>query len=295
MLAATGILAFLARDAETRIFTYANPELRKATRNDEILRFAETFQQHNGRYPDELVFDSRLTTYANLARLHDMGITFITLRRRSSRLVGDLLSRPQSDWKRVTLNNVGRRYRNPKVLEQKVRLKNVPHALRQLAITGLGHEQPTLLVTNNDSEKLADLIDRYARRMVIENAIAEAIDFFHMDALSAVVPMKIKLDLQLTVMAGSLYRILSWRVGNGHESSKARTLFKKLVKASARVAISETEIVVTFARSANNPYLVAAGHYQAGRQIPWLGDAELAFFDRLFHHSMMPVRFASEK
>ena len=59
------------------------------------------------------------------------------------------------------------------------------------------------------------LIDRYARRMVIENAIADAIDFFHMDALSAAVPMKVGLDLQLTLIAGGLYRLLAIRLGTG--------------------------------------------------------------------------------
>ena len=31
------------------------------------------------------------------------------------------------------------------------------------------------------------LIDRYAQRMLIENGIADGIDFFHMDALSSAV------------------------------------------------------------------------------------------------------------
>ena len=55
----------------------------------------------------------------------------------------------------------------------------------------------------------ARLIDRYA--LVIENTTADVIDF--MDALSAIVPMKIDLDLQITLMASAL--IL--RVGEGLE------------------------------------------------------------------------------
>ena len=41
-------------------------------------------------FDSHLVFDSRLTTYAHLARLDALGITFITLRRRSSRLLDEI-------------------------------------------------------------------------------------------------------------------------------------------------------------------------------------------------------------
>ena len=270
-----GILAFLARDAEARMFTYANADLRKADQNDEVLRFVENCRQRNGQQPDELVFDSRLTTHANLARLDAMGIRFLTLRRRNARLIDDLMDRPPADWRRITLNNVGRKYRNPKVVEQEIRLRYYPGPLRQLAIRDLGHDKPTLLITNNRTETASRLIDRYARRMVIENAIAEAIDFFHMDALSAVVPMKINLDLQLTLMASSLYRMLARRVGNGLENAKAQTLFGKLVNASAAIRITDREIVVTFGRRAHNPMLVAAGFDQIRQPIPWLENRTL--------------------
>ena len=116
-------------------------------------------------------------------------------------MVAELLSAPAADWRKVTLSNVGRIYRTPRILERQVRLKDYPGDIRQIAVTDLGHEKPTLLLTNQMHAPAARLIDRYARRMVIENTIADAIDFFHMDALSAAVPMKIDLDVQLTLMA----------------------------------------------------------------------------------------------
>ena len=79
-----GMLAFLAQDADTHVFCYANADLRKDQQNDEILRFVEFWKQRTGRLPEELIFDSRLTTYANLSRLNRQGIDFITLRRRSA-------------------------------------------------------------------------------------------------------------------------------------------------------------------------------------------------------------------
>ena len=57
-----------------------------------------------------------------------------------------------------------------------------------------GHDKPTLLLTNQLRRSATKLIDRYAQRMLIENGIADGIDFFHMDALSSAVAMKVNCD-----------------------------------------------------------------------------------------------------
>ena len=106
--------------------------------------------------------------------------------------------------------------------------------------------------------------------MLIENAVADAIDFFHVDALYAAVPMKIDLDIQLTLVASGHYRILARRTGNGFENTRARTLFRKLVRASAAIRITEHEIIVSFGRRAHNPYLLAAKYTEMATSIPWL-------------------------
>jgi hypothetical protein len=81
-----GILAFLAQDASNRVFCYANAQLRKKDQNDEILRFVDFWKERTGKNPEELIFDSKLTTYANLDRLRALEIDFITLRPRSVKL-----------------------------------------------------------------------------------------------------------------------------------------------------------------------------------------------------------------
>ena len=270
-----GVLAFVVRDADARFFAYANATVRKADQNDEILRFAEAWRARTGALPRELVFDSRLTTYANLDRLNALGIAFITLRRRSPKLLAELLAAPAEDWRRITLANVGRIYRKPRILDRSVTLKPYDGELRQIAITDLGHERPTLLITNQTDVPARELVDRYARRMVIENTIADAIDFFHMDALSAAVPLKVHLDLQITLMASALYRILARRLGNGMENAQARTLFRKVVNTSATIDVKPEEIVVSLGRRANNPLLIAAGFAEQRQPIPWLGNRRL--------------------
>lgn len=98
-----GMLAFLAQDADTRVFCYANGELRKGEQNDEILRFVDYWKHRTGRLPEELIFDSKLTTYANLSKVNRMGIQFITLRRRSPQLLDTIAKTPASAWRRIEL------------------------------------------------------------------------------------------------------------------------------------------------------------------------------------------------
>ena len=135
----------------------------------------------------------------------------------------------------------------------------------------MGHEEPTILLTNQLTRTAAKLIERYAQRMIIENSIADGIDFFHMDALSSAVAMKVNCDLQLTLMASSLYRLLAGRIGRGYEHAKSRHLFRDFVDATAKVTISESEIVVRYQKRAHNPLLVAAGFDRTETIIPWLG------------------------
>jgi len=270
-----GILAFLAQDAETRVFCYANAELRKDQRDDEILRFVAFWKQRTGSLPKELIFDSKLTTYAKLSELNRMGIPFITLRRRSQKLLAELGRTPPSAWRRVELEGVSRIYRTPRVLDRPIAPKGYEGPIRQLTITDLGHEQPTLLLTNQLTRSARQLIDRYARRMLIENQIADGIDFFHMDALSSAVALKVNCDLQLTLMASSLYRLLAVRIGQGYEIAESRHLFRDLINASATITIEEKAIVVRFQRRAHNPLLIAAGFDRTNVVIPWLGRKRL--------------------
>ncbi len=270
-----GILAFLAQDAETRVFCYANAELRKDQRDDEILRFVAFWKQRTGSLPKELIFDSKLTTYAKLSELNRMGIPFITLRRRSQKLLAEIGRTPPSAWRRVELESVSRIYRTPRVLDRQIALKGYEGPIRQLTITDLGHEQPTLLLTNQLTRSARQLIDRYARRMLIENQIAAGIDFFHMDALSSAVALKVNCDLQLTLMASSLYRLLAARIGHGYEIAESRRLFRDLINASATITVEEKAIVVRFQRRAHNRLLIAAGFDRTNVVIPWLGRKRL--------------------
>lgn len=270
-----GILVFLARDAEQRVFRYGNAGVPKAEQSDEILRFIEFWERHTGTRPAELIFDSQLTTHENLSQLNQQGIGFITLRRRSRKMLAEIYRRPASAWQRITLDSLTRTFRTPRVLDEHVALKGYEGLLRQLTVIDLGHEEPTVLLTNHLKLAPATLVTRYAQRMLIENHISESIQFFHMDALSSMVGLKVDFDLQLTLMAGSLYRLMARRIGREYERAQPKTIFRKLLDVSAKVEVEAERVVVTIDKRAHNPYLVASGLADKPVPMPWFGNKQL--------------------
>jgi hypothetical protein len=272
----SGILTFLARDATQRVLCYARAGISKADQPGEILRFVTFWQQQTGAPPAELVFDSRLTTYAHLHQLEQRQILFITLRRRSRKMLGAIFSRPAAAWQRITLPSLSRLYRTPKVLDERVRLKGYPGEVRQVTVIDLGHEDPTILLTNNFKIGCPALITRYAQRMLIENGIAEAIQFFHVDALSSLVGLRVDLDLQITLMASSLYRLLAAKVGGTYRQAEAKTLFHNLLDLTGSVVVEDERVVVTLDKRAHNPLLVASRLADEPTPMPWF-DRKLLF------------------
>jgi len=270
-----GILVFLARDAEQRVLRYANAGVSKSEQADEILQFVRFWKKHTGKVPAELVFDSKLTTYEKLSALNREGISFITLRRRSEKMLREIYRQPESAWQRISLPALTRIYRTPIVLEERVTLSGYEGELRQLTVRDLGHEEPTILLTNHRKLGPVELVTRYAQRMLIENEISEAVQFFHIDALSSMVGMKVDFDMQLTLAASSLYRMMALRMGREYSHCQAKTVFRNLLDLSGKVEVTATSVVVTLDKRAHNPYLVASGLADQSTTMSWFGDKRL--------------------
>jgi hypothetical protein len=260
-----GMLVFLAQDEHSQTFCYANADLRKGEESEEIFRFIRFWEKAHGQIPRHLVFDSKLTTQANLARLDRMKIDFITLRRRSPALLCEVYGLPRSAWRTIELDVPSRQYQRPRVYEQPVTLCG--RRFRQLFVLDLGHDKPTILLTNQ-SASAPKLITRYARRMLIENSLSDAVRFFHMDALSSAVGLKVDFDMALLVIASGLYRLLA-RQMRGYAEAQARQIFRDLLDLPAQVEITEQEVRVEFHRRAHLPIVLASGLCDKPVTVPW--------------------------
>lgn len=260
------ILTFLAQDADDHAFCYSNANLRRGEEAEELFRFVEFWKKTRGELPRHLVFDSTLTTHANLARLEKLGITFITLRRRTVNVLKEIALLPRSAWRTVHLDVPTRRFQTPRVYEQTVTLEGC--RFRQLYVHDLGHDEPTVLLTNDPSSSAVALITRYAQRMLIENALSDAVRFFHIDALSSAVGMKVDFDMALLVIASGLYRLLARRM-RGYADAQARVVFRDLIDMPANVEITPKEVQVRFHRRAHLPIVLASGLLNTAVSVPW--------------------------
>src|SRR5262249_21774620 len=175
-------------------------------------------------------------------------IAFITLRRRSPALLKAIAALPRSAWRTVHLDVPTRKYKTPRVYEQPVYLAG--RKFRQLFILDLGHEDPTILLANQPQTTQPKLITRYAQRMLIENLLSDAVRFFHLDALSSTVGLKVDFDMALLVMASGLYRLLARRM-RGYRDAQARQIFRDLIDMPADIDITEAEVLVRFHRRAH--------------------------------------------
>jgi hypothetical protein len=259
------VLTFLAQDIDTRAFCYANADLRKGEESEEIFKFIAFRQRVHGALPRHLVFDSKLTTLANLARLDKMGITFMTLRARSPSLKREVALLPASAFREIELDVPTRKFRFPKVYEQTVQIEG--RSFRELFIKDLGHEEPTILLTN-DRKSAKNLITRYAKRMLIENALSDAVRFFHMNALSSAVGIKVDFDMALLVIASGLYRQLAKKM-RGYADAQAGHIFRDLINMPATVTVGTSEVTVRFHRRAHLPIIIDSGMLDSPVKVPW--------------------------
>jgi len=192
-------------------------------------------------------------------------------------MIDEIYALPRSAWRRIELPGVSRIYKTPRILDPKIPLPDYDKPIRQITVDELCHEKPTLLLTNPPGRSPAALVSRYAKRMLIENNIQDGVDFFHMDALSSAVALKVSCDLHPTLMASSLYRLLAAQTGQGYHNAKSRHLFRDFIDATAGVTLTSNEITVRFQKRAHNPLLIAAGFGKTDVPVPWLGGKRLRF------------------
>ena len=270
------VLTFFAEDASTHTLLYANADLAKASQNREVIAFADHWKAVTGHDPALLIFDSKLTTQAVLAELDDREIGFITLRARHPGVTQALARLPASTWTSMTLGRAGNKTRRVKVHDNPAaQLSAYPRPIRQLAVTGLGHDQPTLLITNRPALPARQVIQSYAKRMNIEQRLAEAIQSFGLDALAGAVPLNVDLDVVLSVLAHTVCAALRKRLP-GYHAATPDTLQRRFLNTSGTILNHGPEIVVRLNRRTYSPILRQATLPQT-ITVPWWGGRTLRY------------------
>ncbi len=268
------VLTFFAQDAGTHNLVYANADISKAAQAREVIAFCDHWRQLSGADPATLVLDQRVTTQDVLGELDARGIRFITLRMRSVALVRHIDGLDPKAWKTVSLDRDGN-YRKPQVVDEEATLSAYPGAVRQLVVRGLGREAATVIITNDRRSSAKQLIERYARRMTIEQRLAEAIRSFHLDALAGAVPLNVDLDVVLSVLAGAVCASLRRRLGTGYTAATPDTLQRRFLHTGGAILNRGDTITVRLNRRTYSPVLRSADIPQT--TVPWWNGRRLRF------------------
>lgn len=254
-----GALTMIAQDAESKLMLYTDADIRKSEADDQVLEFLSFWRKVRRGVDPTLIFDSKFTTYPKLSRLNVADVKFITLRRRGDKMIKAV--EKLEGWQRIHIPHEKRKFPNPLVHVSTITLSGYEGPLRQVIVRGNGHEKPAFLISNDFDTPVELLVGNYARRWRVENVIAEAVKFFHLNAISSPILMKVHFDLTLTMIADTLYTMLARRL-RGFEDCDAPKLYRHFVRGKASVIVRGPEVLITFPRRAHNPIL---------RAVEWAG------------------------
>lgn len=268
-----GALTLFAQDADTKLLLYTAADIQRSEADAQVTEFLSFWRHVRRGVAPTFVFDSRFTSYPKLSELNAAHVRFITLRRRGESLLKNVES--LEGWKRIHIPHEKRKFPNPEVHESTITLRGYEGFLRQVIVRGNGHEKPAFLISNDLDAPVELLVGNYARRWRVENGIAEAVKFFHLNALSSPILIKVHFDVALTMIADTLYSMLARRL-RGFEDCDAPKLFRHFVDGKGRVEIHGSRVEVTYPRRAHNPILRNVAWDNLPSRLPLPSDAELS-------------------
>ena len=275
-VAGPSVLSFFALEQDSRCLCYANANLLRAEQHGEVLRFVDFWNTTTGTDPDWLYFDCKLTDYAELSRINQRGIHFVTIRRRGAAILRRLDQLPASAWSKAVIDTPQRCHQHIRYLDERVRLRGYEGTIRQIAVTGLGRAQATLFLSNHLEETPRALIIRYAGRNRMEDGLGISVNFFHLDCLASEVRLNVDLDAALTVLANGCYRWLASRL-RGYDKAAPKQLYRRFIETGGVVEVRADGLTIHFDKRSHNPVLREAALDCDCPPIGWIGKLPLVF------------------
>lgn len=268
-----GALTLFVQDSQSKLVLYTDADIKSSEADDQVLEFLSFWKTIRRGVKPTLVFDSKFTSYANLSELNSKHkVKFITLRRRGGTMVDNLDK--LEGWKKIHIPHEKRKYPNPRVHESFTGLRNYTGEVRQVIVRDNGREKPTFLITNDFEMPVDLLVGNYARRWRVENGIAEAVKFFHLNALSSPIVTKIQFDIALTMVADTLYTMLAKKL-RGFEDCDASKLYRHFVRGKGNILVDGHTVNVIYPKRAHNPILRQVPWENLPLRLPGLGDVKL--------------------
>ncbi len=267
-----GALTLFAQDAASRLILYTAADIKKQEADDQVLDFLSFWKKMQRGVPPTFVFDSKFTSYSNLSALTQQGVKFITLRRRGKKLL-DNVNRI-GPWQRIHIPHVKRKFPNPLVHESIIEISNYQGQLRQVIVRGNGREKPAFLISNDFESPVELIVGNYSRRWRVENVIAEAVKFFNLNTLSSPILIKVHFDIVMTMIADTLYSMLSKKL-RGFEECDAPKVYRDFVRGKGKITLKGEQLTVTYPKRAHNPILRSVPWHRMPESLTWLDGARI--------------------
>ncbi len=277
--AMASMLAILAHDPDTGIINYGHANVMHKDESAEVLEFLDFYK--TGTSPQDsklkyLVFDSKFTNYQNLKTLDNKDIKFITIRRRGKNIIDRLGQVPVKSKKTVRVEMAGNKKRSLKVLDEEIYLKGYEGTIRQISITGHGKIKPAIIITNDFDLKVEKTVRKYTKRWIVEKAISEQIDFFHLNLVSSSMVIKVDFDLTMSILTHNIFRLFA--LGLERYSHIAdQKLFDKFILNSADVEIENDRINVFLKKKRNLPMILENMPKFDSQKYEWMKNLKMRF------------------
>ncbi len=264
-----GANTVLAQDSKSNAILYTRADILRNEESQEVKKFIAYWKKIKGDITETLVFDCKFTTYSVLDELESDNVKFITLRKRSAKLIQETLELPQDSWKRVYISIPKRKHKHVSVFESEIHLNDCSKKFRQIVVKDHGRSKPTFIITNNKDLAMKQILEVYAKRWRVENKIAEMVAFFNLNALSSPIMIRIHFDIIWTLIADTLYHRFAKDLRR-FENNLAQTISRKFIDIPGRVIYDGNNFTIKIRKRAHTPVLKEVKKLQKPFHVPWL-------------------------
>lgn len=267
-----GANTIFAQDNKSNAILYSRADILRKDEAQEVKNFVDYWKKIKQGVNETLVFDCKLTSYKVLEELNADNIKYITLRKRSKKLINNVSK--ITDWKRTYLPIPKRKHKSCSVHESEAILKKGYKPVRQIIIKDHGRAEPTFIITNNIDLKLDNVLVIYAKRWRIENKLSELISFFNLNALSSSLMVRIHFDILWTIAADTLYRRFAQDLSR-FEHESAASIFKRFINMPGRVVYDGQDFIIKIRKRAHTPILMGINALKNDVVVPWLNNRKI--------------------
>ena len=264
-----GANTVFAQDSKNNTILYARADILRKEESLEVKRFISYWKKQKGVVTETLVFDCKFTKYSILDELTNDKINFITLRKRSKKIIKKTLEIPKEKWSKIKLSIPKRKYQRISVYEEKIILNKCKNSFRQIIVKDHGRANPTYIITNNKELSLKKILEVYAKRWHIENKLSELISFFNLNALSSPLMIRIHFDILWSIIADTLYHRFS-RDLKRFEHCLAPTIFRKFINMPGKIIYDGNQFKIKIRKRSFTPILMDVEKLKKPFKVPWL-------------------------